>query len=49
MSTLFALATIIISGYICAFLFKVFLNVSVILWALIPFIIVVVLILLLFA
>lgn len=49
MSTLFALATLIISGYLLAFIFKVLWGVSLIMWALLPIIVIIVLILLLFA
>lgn len=49
MSILFALATLIISGYLLAFIFKVLWGVSLIMWAILPIIVIIVLILLLFA
>lgn len=46
MSILFALATFIISGYLLVFIFKVLWGVSLIMWALLPIIVIIVLILL---
>ncbi len=49
MGILFALAILIISGYLLAFIFKVLWGVSLIIWALLPIIAIIVLIFLLFA